>query len=630
VHWHRLHQPDLRKLQAVFCRFILLLAFSSSAQAQHTLQLSTQDTVSLQPVLSWYLDASATADIAQIYRRLDEFIVAPGKTGFARSEGAYWLFFRLEASAEAARQNWLLELDHSQLNRVDFYQRSDGEKWHHQAAGDATRVSSLQIPHHKPLVRIKLNADFPTEIFIRVQSTTSIITPLTLWQQPAFELKNHKKLLVSGIIYGIFFALIFYNLFLFPTVRDRAYLWFSLYLAGFVFFQMAHQGYARQYLWPESPAVADRAASVALWLCLAGGLRFTQFISISRQLMPRLDRIFSMLAMICLSMVPVVIFTGPGPTFFLLLMLAGLIAVLIPVPLFVAWRSHYRPARYALLAFLPILPGAILLIARASSLIEPSFWTEQLLALGTAAASLLLSFALADRISLLREEKQRAQQGLLQIEQSANRARMQFTRRLLSAQDEERKRIATELHDGVGQSLSWLVNALKKRLKTSTDSTLDNEHQVAQETVREIRNLSHQLHPYILDQLGLKAAIESVSERMQQQSGIVIRLDIDDEISLLQPEQQLHVYRIIQEALSNAVRHSKAQTIDLSLKHSGQLVQLNISDNGVGLLKQSGGRGLGLESIRHRVELLSGDISFNRNTPQGLQIAIQFPAQATI
>ncbi len=564
-------------------------------------------------------------NIEQVARHLDEFIAAPGKTGFARNDGAYWLYFRLKPKPRAFHQKWLLELDYSQLNQVDFFQRNGIRAWQHQQAGDSIPVSKLAVPHRKPLLAINFSSADSTEFFIRIQSTTSIIAPLTLWRPSSFALHNHKNLLVSGIVFGIFFALIAYNLFLYPTVRDQAYLWFSLYLTGFVVFQMAHQGYARQYLWPESPALADRAASVALWLCLAGGLRFTQYISLSRKFMPRLDRIFSALVIICLALALVVMLLGPGPTFSLLLVLGGFIALLIPLPLFIAWRRHYRPARYALFAFFPILPGAALLIARAASWVEPSFWTEQSLALGTAFSSLLLSFALADRINLLREEKHRVQRDLLQSEQTANRARQQFTRRLLNAQDDERKRIASELHDGVGQNLSWLVNALKRLLRQSTDPALADAHRAAHESVQEIRNLSHQLHPYLLDQLGLKAAIESVAERIEQQSEIRLSLDIDEAVENLSVQQQLHVFRIIQEALHNAQRHARAQTINLSIKTSRQGFELTINDDGTGLPEQSHRSGLGLESIRQRVELMNGKVDFNSRPTHGLEILIQIP-----
>ena len=186
------------------------------------------------------------------------------------------------------------------------------------------------------------------------------------------------------------------------------------------------------------------------------------------------------------------------------------------------------------------------------------------------------------------------------------------------------------MHDGVGQNLSWLVNALKKRLKAGADPALRDAHRMAQETVREIRNVSHQLHPHILDQLGLKAAIESVAERLRQPSGIRIDVDIDEAVARLSPEQQLHMYRIVQEALGNAIRHSQAQHIGISIRYRPHSLELQIHDDGLGLPEQNDGHGLGLESIRHRVALLSGEVLFQLNEPRGLKILVRLPLDNTV
>ncbi len=612
-------------VRLILTALLALATLSSSILAVASpLEIRPQQSLSLQPAITWYHDANNRAGVDQIVKWLDRFIRDPGKQNFTRSDGSYWIYLELRATTGTSAALWLLELEHTQLNQVDLFTRLSEQNWQHQQAGDRLAVSAESFRHRRPLFHLPLSPSETTEVLLRIRSSTSIIAPLTLWKPDAFHQKSLRNSLFNGMVYGIFFALILYNLFLFPTVRDKAYLWFSLYLGGFVFFQMAHQGYARLYLWPEFPELADRAASIALWLCLAGGLRFTQAISRSKHFMPRLDKLFNALLFITLILAVVVSITGPGATFFLLPVIAGIVALLIPAPLFVACRSHYRPARYALLAFLPIFVGAALLIARTLSWIEPSFWTEQSLALSTAASSLLLSFALADRINLLREDSKRIHQDLLHSEQTAHRARQQFAHRLISAQDDARKKIATELHDGIGQNLSWLTSALKNAVKSPQPDKLQAAHQMARQTVREVRQLSHQLQPYILDQLGLSEAIESVADSMAEQTGLQINTEIENVELLVDNEAALNIFRIVQEALSNAARHSGARQIDISLTQADGRIHLQVSDNGKGLSGATNPRGLGLESMRQRVELLSGNIVFEHNQPQGLKISIHF------
>lgn len=605
-------------------KLLMLLVLMPICLNAAPIKIDNQRSISLQDNISWYFDAENNADIEQISTFRERFIATPGKKKFVRSDSSYWIYIELQATSQISSLLWLLELEYSQLNQVDVYTRQPSQSWEHQQAGDLLPVSAETYRHRQPLFRLKLASEGITEVFLRIHSSTSIIAPLTLWRTDAFYQKSLRNSLFSGLIFGVFISLMLYNLFLFPVVKDKAYLWFSLYLGGFVFFQMAHQGYARLYLWPEFPVLADRAATISLWLCLAGGLLFTQAISRSKYFTPRLDRLFNGLVIITLLLAITVAIIGPGPVFFLLPIIAGIVSLLIPVPLFISWLNHYRPARYALLAFIPIFPGAVLLIARTLSWVDPSFWTEQLLALGTAASALLLSFALADRINLLREERERIQQELLLSEQSAHKERQYFTHRLISAQDYARKKVATDLHDGIGQNLSWLTSTLKNAVKYPLSAKLQDAHQIAQQTVREVRQLSHQLHPYILDQLGLSAAIESVAESMVEQSGLQINCHIDIVEALIDNEVSLNIFRIVQEALSNATRHSEARQVNIVLTQSAEHFHLQISDDGKGLKDTVKPHGLGLESIRQRVELLDGDIEFSDNQPHGLKLLIHF------
>ncbi len=605
---------------------LLLLLFSGGSAAASVVVVSDQARLSLQPYLSWYYDASGSATVEQVGRHGVRFQGPLDRSSLPRTQGAYWLRLRLQPKPGAEKRRWLLELPYTQLDRVDLYVRSGSSpSWRHEVAGDLRPLSAQSLRYPQPLFQLPLKEAEELELLLRVQSSTTIAVPLRLWQQESFDAWHQKSTLVNGIVYGVLLGLVFYNLFLFPTVRDNAYLWFSLYLGAFLLFQFSMAGLVRLYLFPEWPAVADRALSLSLWFCMAAGLRFTQYISLSRRYAPRLNRLLSAMVLFALVMFVAVVLFGPGPFFVAMPLFGVVVALLIPFPLVAAWRAGYPPARFTLMAFLPILPGVVVIVARTYGLLEVSFWTEHLFSIGTAVAAVLLSFALADRITFLRNEKMAAQAQLIEAVHAAEADRKRFSAQLLNAQDSERKRIAEELHDGVGQNLSFLASTLNRLARQCDDPALQRAQQVSRDTVNEIRAISHQLHPYILDQLGLVTAIESIVERIGDQGDIQCELAVAGDLKLLDSETELHLYRIVQEAVNNVIKHSRASHLLISLGLEGDTVVLVISDDGVGLADVPVGSGLGMESMRHRVSLAGGRFVLKSNRPQGLKIVITLP-----
>ncbi len=603
--------------------FLALLVGSGSCIAAAEVMVSNQERVSLLPHISWYYDATARATINQLSPRPTLFQHTLDNASLARAKGACWLHFRVTPTDTATTKQWLIELAYTQLDLVDLYLRSDpSAPWQRQQAGDLRPASSQALVYPQPVFQLPLNKGEVTEVFLRIESSTSISLPLVLWQQRAFEAHHLQTLLIDGIVYGVLIGLLLYNLFLYPTVRDNAYLWFSLYLASFLFFQLSMAGLTRLYLFSNWPAMADRSATLAMWLCIAAGIRFTQYIALSKQYTPRLNRLFNAIFIFSLLMFVAVASLGPGPLFFMLPLAGVVVALLIPLPLFAAWQAHYPPAKFTLLAFLPIFPGVIFLVARSYGLVESSFWSEHLLPVGTAGGAVLLSFALADRISFLRNEKIAAQTKLIETIQAAEAAKKSFSAQLINAQDSERKRIAAELHDGVGQNLSFLASSITRLTNSSDNMTLQQIKQVSRDTVNEVRNLSHTLHPHILDQLGLASAIESIAEQINDQHPIKCKVLLSGALTTLDEKVELHLYRIVQEAARNAIKHSRATEIIISLQRERELVTLSITDNGTGLTNASLGRGLGLESMRHRATLLSGHLMLKSVESGGLNIVI--------
>lgn len=204
--------------------------------------------------------------------------------------------------------------------------------------------------------------------------------------------------------------------------------------------------------------------------------------------------------------------------------------------------------------------------------------------------------------------------------------------RLMKAQEQERIRIAGELHDGVMQEMlavTMMLGAAKRRIAGNSDATatIDKAQQKLIQAGTEIRQLSHDLHPPLLQESGLPRAVQSYCEQFSAASAIPVACDADDSVGDLSRGAALALFRIVQEALGNAAKHAAAGRISVRLGRSGDAVSLTVSDDGVGFdrgrLASAGG--LGLVMMRERASQLNGTFDFETAPGRGTTIRVVVP-----
>jgi PAS domain S-box-containing protein len=205
--------------------------------------------------------------------------------------------------------------------------------------------------------------------------------------------------------------------------------------------------------------------------------------------------------------------------------------------------------------------------------------------------------------------------------------------RLITAQEEERSRIARELHDDFNQRLAILAMDLERLAGQQPASGEDLSDVLAtllrrtKELSSDVHRLSHQLHPSILQHLGLVAATRSFCKEISDQNGIHIELVHHEVPRSLPGDIALCLYRIVQEALRNVIKHSGAESARVEFKGSPDELTLRISDDGMGFDPESAQtrRGLGLLSMRERLRLVNGTVSFMQTEPTGTRIDVRIP-----
>ena len=208
-----------------------------------------------------------------------------------------------------------------------------------------------------------------------------------------------------------------------------------------------------------------------------------------------------------------------------------------------------------------------------------------------------------------------------------------LTGRLIHAQEEERRRIARELHDDLNQGLALLAIELDLLAQKSPESVAllgDRLHELSSRVKKlssAVHNLSHLLHPSKLEQLGLVASIRSLCKELARDHEMEIEF-VDRQLPPSIPaDAALCLYRIAQEALQNVLKHSGAQHARVDLQGSEDAVVLRITDEGAGFDPGSVGEkgGLGLVSMRERLQMLGGTIVINSRPGEGTRIDVRLP-----
>jgi two-component system, NarL family, sensor kinase len=235
---------------------------------------------------------------------------------------------------------------------------------------------------------------------------------------------------------------------------------------------------------------------------------------------------------------------------------------------------------------------------------------------------------LDDVLHQQRELIERLQQGQSYFQHLA--------RSVWRVQEDERRRLARELHDGVGHSLTALIHLMAQASAAlerpeEARERLARANAVAQSTLQETRALSRLLRPQILDDLGLEAALRWLARSFHDDHRIATSLDCDQPFPAIESDLSTLIFRVTQESLSNIVKHAQAKHVEIALKQRASLLMLSIRDDGRGcdataaFEKSSQGASSGLGGLRDRVRLFGGTLRFDAKPDAGCTVSAQFP-----
>jgi two-component system, NarL family, sensor kinase len=209
--------------------------------------------------------------------------------------------------------------------------------------------------------------------------------------------------------------------------------------------------------------------------------------------------------------------------------------------------------------------------------------------------------------------------------------------RLLQLQDQERRRIARELHDGVGQLLAALsmnisaISTEESRLSPGVARNMEESRSLIDQAISEIRTISYLLHPPLLDEVGLISALNEYVNGFGERSNIRVSLDLPSDLERLPRDVELSIFRIVQECLTNVHRHSGSATARVHLSQKPGEIQLQVSDQGRGINREIQDKflagkssGVGLRGMRERIRQLGGGMQI-QSSGNGTSVIVVLP-----
>jgi signal transduction histidine kinase len=293
-----------------------------------------------------------------------------------------------------------------------------------------------------------------------------------------------------------------------------------------------------------------------------------------------------------------------------------LLASLVAVTVRGALHGNRRAMALLVPLFLSILPG--IGIVALSRVLGRDFGAagDHVLEITLATEAVLFSLALAYRIRLAEQERAAAQEDLIGLMANTER-------RVLTALDEERSRIAEDLHETAGQGLVTVANRLSRvgrapSMPEELRQEIDTVASVSKQVVGDIRRISHDLHAVALQQLGISRAIEALADRFRDATSMRITIDGQIADDALTEDQARHVYRIVQELLVNAVKHSTGREIRLTVRDGDAEISVAMDFDGqapfdiageIAAQRTGTQGGIGLELIAQRIRVLGGRIA---------------------
>jgi len=400
----------------IFRLFILLAAFSISSTLYAAITVDdSQDSYLLGNHIEYLEEKGSVLSLEDIMSAQQNFRFEQAKgpvPNFGQVNSAFW--FKINVNHQLSeKKHWLIELDFPYFDHIEFYAPDTHGRYNKIITGDTYPFSQRPIKTHNFVFDVDLPPKQLTTLFFRIQTTTSLQLPLVLWEPKAFIQSNSKKRYGFGIFYGILLVMIFYNLFIYISVRDITYFYYISYICLILTANLSINGLAFEYLWPNSPTITNLSVPLFLNLAIFTAILFARSFLQVREYSPHLDFVIKVFATLTLLAAIATLVISSSIALKLAIALNLSVGVTLLITSLYGVIKKQRRAYFFLAAWGTLCVGAILISLLSVGVIPVNFFTLYSGQIGIVVEVFILSLALADRINTEKSEKFKAIQETL-------------------------------------------------------------------------------------------------------------------------------------------------------------------------------------------------------------------------
>lgn len=408
----------------MFKKLILFSLIYSFLSANDTLQLEESEaSYNLIPHSKYFIDKDSRLDFFQVLNTTNTKLFQTSQSellNLGYTSEPIWIKFQISTSNQKKdEKTWFLEVGYTLLDKVILYSKDAEGKWKKEKLGDRQPFHLRPLSHRNHYFIINTTPKEVREFYLEIQSDGAIQIPLNLMQFSAILKNSQYQLLIFGLLYGGLLVMALYNLFIFFMLKEKTYLLYAIYITCASFYMASLNGLTHQFLWPGADWMSQRIIPFLISATAAGMVTFSiYFLNTQKQF-----RLLHYVALGLLGINLLNMFLSWVAPYSLTVRAGTLMGFLIPSYLIFlgisTFRQGYRPARFYLIAWSFTLAGTFVLALNKFGIVPRSFFTEHSYQLGTIIESILLSFALGDRIKL-------SNMAQLQAESFANQATRRF------------------------------------------------------------------------------------------------------------------------------------------------------------------------------------------------------------
>lgn len=538
----------------------------------------------------------------------------------------HWLRFPFQNKTNEAA-NFYLAFNSVMDDTLVYYKFVNRQLAEKIILGEQIPFTQRKIATRKPVIPIRLQGGEAAEFFIK---SSGVGDPMnldgSLMNEDAYRNWESTNTAISGFTYGIMLLIGLLNLSFYLITRERVYLYFSFQVLFSTLSLLYFEGYVHQFIFPNSAYWSRQTIAITMCFTFVFNNLFTDNILNFKQTSLRVHQFTIGLIYFTLFVLSFSFIHPLGFQFFIRfgILFASFVAILLMFGIFTIRKNKNLFYFFVSLATFSLVFFGTIFQLFLVGVLPNNILTQYSMHFAVVFQSIFLVLAVNDRFRQIKEDNDRYRIELME-------AMNQYSQNLIANIEAERQRLASDIHDGIGQNLLVIRNrillTLKKKTSTAKfEETLESLLDVTTSALEDARAMSHNLRPPILNTLGLTTSIESLVTQIRQSSSLQINLNMNASIDgLIKKDLEINVYRIFQEGFNNVIKHANATKINIKIEQIEHFLEINFEDNGIGFDAKTAQSGQGILGIKERVSLLKGTLLIDSEVQKGTKILIKIP-----